>query len=139
MPFDVENANVFSDSWPPARAAGFVHTIRILKSQPIEIASEPQIEVGESLRGEVHLAPADYCKEAMKLEQVKAIMWKDEDGITYIWAAISPLEEDVAFKLYDLEDRLYKKYPNATFNFYVFEAKIPVSVPEDFDLLYEKT
>jgi hypothetical protein len=129
----------FHESWARMNQVDFDQVFRIVRLEHLDIDSIPA-EESETLAGKVDLAPLDYFKEAKNLAQVQAVMWKYEDEITYIWTAISPLDENAASALYDLEGKLYEKYPRARFNFYVFEAKNDPAdrVPEGFDLLYER-
>jgi len=121
--------------------SGFRLRIRGFGGREVEEVEE-YFEIESPTPTKVDLAPVDFIKQVRGIEDVQAVIWKYTDEITYLWTVISRLDEVAAGRIYETEEILYRKYPRARFNFYVFslpqDKVIEQSIPEEFELLYEK-
>lgn len=136
-----QGLTTIQESFVTSSISGYRLRIRGFGEREIEEVEE-YLEIVSPTPTKVDLAPVDFVKQVRGIEDVRAVIWNYTDEITYLWTVISRLDEVVAGKIYEIEETLYRKYPRARFNFYVFslpqDKVIEQNTPEGFDLLYGK-
>lgn len=138
----LQEFSYFRDTWASSGQVG-TQPIRIVLPKRRELAHLLDYrEVTELQQTRVKSALVDFVNEAKRVDEVQAVIWQDSEDVTFLWTAISPLSEQIAAKVYGVEGKIYRKYPNAQFNFYVFsfpEGKgVRNSIPQGFEVLYSR-